>query len=73
MSKVKDHLWLWGHMEGSHTNSDEELVKHYTERAALKRYGYPAEIAGPAVFLASDESSYVTGQVLVVDGGYLAS
>ncbi len=53
--------------------SDEELVKHYTERAALKRYGYPAEIAGPAVFLASDESSYVTGQVLVVDGGYLAS
>lgn len=47
-----------------------ELSKMYTERAPLKRYGQPHELVGPAMFLASDESSYMTGQTLVVDGGY---
>jgi gluconate 5-dehydrogenase len=36
----------------------------------LQRRGEPPEIAGPAVFLASDAASYVNGHVLVVDGGY---
>lgn len=38
----------------------------------LKRPGVPMETAYPALFLASDESSYITGTSLVVDGGYLA-
>jgi cyclopentanol dehydrogenase len=38
----------------------------------LKRPGVPIETAYAALFLASDEASYVTGTSLVVDGGYLA-
>lgn len=52
---------------------NDDLVRHFTDRACLARYGQPEEIAGPAVFLASDESSFVTGHVLVADGGYMAT
>ena len=51
--------------------ADATLRNLYVERSALKRYAQPPEIAGLAVHLASDESSYTTGQVVVVDGGWL--
>jgi 3alpha(or 20beta)-hydroxysteroid dehydrogenase len=38
----------------------------------LRRIGEPEDVAEVAVFLASDESSYITGTDIVVDGGYLA-
>jgi gluconate 5-dehydrogenase len=41
-------------------------------RAPLRRWGDPDELAGIAVFLASDASSYVTGQTIFVDGGMTA-
>ena len=47
----------------------EKYLKETIDRISLKRVGEPNEIANAAVFLASDLSSYVTGQVLSVDGG----
>jgi 3-oxoacyl-[acyl-carrier protein] reductase len=44
--------------------------KSLAEEPALKRWGTPEEVARVVVFLASDDSSYVTGQTIVVDGGY---
>lgn len=50
---------------------DPERVAAVLRHVPLGRYGYPEDIAGPAVFLASDLSQYVTGHTLVADGGYL--
>ena len=46
-----------------------DILKSVTKVSALKRIGEPREIAGAAVFLASEAGSFVTGQTLVVDGG----
>ena len=50
----------------------EGRYKEITARIPLGRWAEPGEFAGPAVFLASDASSYINGQVIFVDGGYLA-
>ncbi len=42
-------------------------------RTPMRRFGNPGELVGPAVLLASDAASFITGQCIVVDGGYLAS
>lgn len=47
----------------------EEVIQETIEKTALKRVGMPTDIAGVAVFLGSDLSGYVTGQVIRADGG----
>jgi 3-oxoacyl-[acyl-carrier protein] reductase len=51
--------------------TDEKLKKIYESRIQLGRFAEPEEIAPAFVFLASDDASYITGQVLGVDGGYI--
>jgi len=46
-----------------------EMHAHYAQRIPLRRWGRPQEMAATAVFLASDEASFITGQTLIVDGG----
>lgn len=50
--------------------SDEKLKEIYMNRILLKRFAEPDDISPAFVFLGSDDSSYITGQLLCVDGGY---
>jgi 2-deoxy-D-gluconate 3-dehydrogenase len=52
--------------------ADEFRNHQILERIPASRWGEPADIAGAAVFLASPASSYINGEVLVVDGGWMA-
>lgn len=49
-----------------------DYMANFTGRIPMGRIGTPEDIAGPAVFLASDMARYITGVTLPVDGGYLA-
>jgi 2-keto-3-deoxy-L-fuconate dehydrogenase len=48
----------------------DEIRQQFIDRQPMGRLGTPEEIAAMAVFLASDESSYATGQIFLVDGGF---
>jgi 2-deoxy-D-gluconate 3-dehydrogenase len=51
---------------------DDSRYREITARIPLGRWADPDDLAGLAVFLASDASNYITGQVIFIDGGYLA-
>ena len=50
--------------------SNPELAKIFIDHTPLGRAGKPEDIVGPAIFLASDMSAYVTGSIVMADGGY---
>jgi enoyl-[acyl-carrier-protein] reductase (NADH) len=52
--------------------SDPDRSKRIIDRIPMGHFGQPADIAGTVVYLASPLAAYVTGQVVVVDGGYSA-
>ena len=54
---------------GAQAQVEAQMIK---ERHLLKRFAEPKEIAQAALFLASDDASFVTGAILPVDGGYTA-
>jgi NAD(P)-dependent dehydrogenase (short-subunit alcohol dehydrogenase family) len=49
--------------------SNPDILRNVEERAPLRRIGQPVDIGGVAVFLASQAASFVTGQLIVADGG----
>jgi NAD(P)-dependent dehydrogenase (short-subunit alcohol dehydrogenase family) len=53
--------------------ANADWYRAYAAKSVFNRWGRPEELAGAAVFLASDASSYVTGSVVFVDGGWLAA
>ncbi len=52
-------------------DAQSETIKQFTAKIPMKRFGHPDEIATVALFLASDAAKYMTGSMVVVDGGYL--
>ncbi len=61
-----------GYFEGSDPVTVEEAMKESSEYIPMGRFGKPEEIANAVLFLASDEASFVTGHLLLADGGNTA-
>jgi NAD(P)-dependent dehydrogenase (short-subunit alcohol dehydrogenase family) len=64
-----------GYIETSINEAGRQDLAHYqriAERTAFKRWGQPEDVAGAVVFLCMPASSYATGTVVAVDGGFLA-
>jgi NAD(P)-dependent dehydrogenase (short-subunit alcohol dehydrogenase family) len=57
-------------MPGAAAEHDEAKEQAVRDLTPLGRRGLPQELVGPVVFLVSDAASYVTGEVLMVDGGW---
>jgi NAD(P)-dependent dehydrogenase (short-subunit alcohol dehydrogenase family) len=65
-SKMLDSHWL--HLP---PDQAEKEIAEAAKQTPLGRFGYPEDIAGAAIYLASDAAKYTTGAVIVIDGGFL--
>jgi NAD(P)-dependent dehydrogenase (short-subunit alcohol dehydrogenase family) len=63
---------LWEPMLGSSPKARQEMIEKIARDIPLKKMGEPMDVAYAVLYLASDESKYVTGTELIVDGGILA-
>ena len=69
---IRSNVIAPGFIETDMTDSlSEDVINSWKESIPLKRGGNPSDVGNACVFLASDMSSYITGQVLHVDGGML--
>ena len=69
---IRSNVIAPGFIETDMTDSlSEDVINSWKENIPLKRGGIPSDVGNACVFLASDLSSYITGQVLHVDGGML--
>ena len=64
---------MWNPLLEEKEDGNFELPAKYAEKIPMKRFGKPEEVANAIIFLASDESSYITGAEIIVDGGTSAS
>lgn len=55
---------------GIFDNQPKKFIEKYEKNTPLGRMGKPSDIAGPVIFLSSDAASYITGHILMVDGGW---
>lgn len=69
---VRVNTLLPGVIQTPLLGTEPEIVEEYTKNIPMKRVGTGMEIAQTIMFLLSDNSSYITGTEIVVDGGYLA-
>lgn len=63
---------MWDHMLGTDEEKRKQAIQALSNDIPLRKMGEPNDVAYAAVYLASDESKYVTGTELVIDGGILA-
>lgn len=64
---------MWEPLLEEKENGNFELPEKYAEKIPMKRFGKPEEVANAIIFLASDDSTYITGAEIIVDGGTSAS
>jgi len=63
---------IWGHMMGKTPEEHKKAIDSIAAGIPLKRMGKPIDVANLALYLASDESSFMTGSEIIIDGGILA-